>query len=104
MIVNHKELIQLKSKNISFRTNELFRMDQIMTVNFISADSRVHFAVSCVYNNTFAEIEEKLYQKFPKYRETNNKFLAQGREVLRFKTIGENEIGNGLPVTMVVPS
>ena len=98
-----QELIQLKSKNISFREKELFRMDQIMTVNFISTDSKVHFAVSCINNNTFAEIEEKLYQQFPEYRETNNRFLAQGREVLRFKTIAENKIGNGLPVTMVVP-
>jgi hypothetical protein len=31
-------------------------------------------------------------------------FLAQGKEVLRFKTIAENNIGNGLPVTLVVPS
>jgi hypothetical protein len=78
-------------------------MDQIMAVNFISSDSKIHYAVPCINNNTFAEIEEKLYQQFPEYRETNNMFLANGREVLRFKTIGENNIGNGLPVTLVVP-
>jgi chromosome segregation ATPase len=99
-IINQKEqeLIQLKSKNIPIISN------QMLAVNFISSDSRVHYAVPCVSNNTFAEIEEKLYQQFPEYRETNNQFLAQGREILRFKTIAENKIGNGLPVTLVVPS
>ena len=98
-----QELIQLKSKNIPNKSNKSFSMDQILAVNFISTDQRVHYAVPCIKNNTFAEIKEKLYQQFPEYRETNNEFLAQGRQVLRFKTIGENNIGNGLPVTMVIP-
>ena len=75
-----------------------------MCVNFISSDQNVHYAVACLKRNTFAEIEEKLYQQYPKYRETNNSFLANGTEVLRFKTISENKIGNGLPVTLIVPS
>ena len=74
-----------------------------MIVNFISTDSKVHFAVKCVKNNTFAEIEEKLYREYPEYRENNNTFLANGNQVLRFKTIEENKIGNGLPVTLIAP-
>ena len=76
----------------------------MMCVNFISTDQNVHYAVACLKRNTFAEIEEKLYQQYPKYRDTNNSVLANGREVLRFKTISENNIGNGLPVTLIVPS
>jgi len=74
-----------------------------MTVNFISMDQKVHFAVPCIGTNTFAEVEEKLYKQFPEYRETNNHFIANGQPVLRFKTISQNKIGNGLPVTMVIP-
>ena len=74
-----------------------------MIVNFISTDSKVHFMTKCVKNNTFAEIEEKLYREYPEYRETNNTFLANGNQVLRFKTIEENKIGNGLPVTLIAP-
>ena len=76
----------------------------MMCVNFISSDQNVHYAVPCAKNNTFAEIEEKLYQIYPQYRETNNNFLANGNQVLRFKTIAENKIGNGLPVTLIIPS
>ena len=63
----------------------------------------IHYAVPCIPTNTFAEIEELLYQQYPKYRETNNTFIANGILVLRFKTIAENKIGKGLPVTLVVP-
>ena len=75
-----------------------------MYVNFISSDQNVHYAATCLKTNTFAEIEEKLYKQYPQYRETNNSFIANGTEVLRFKTIVENKIGNGLPVTLIVPS
>ena len=54
--------------------------------------------------NTFAEIEGKLYKRYPQYRERNNIFLANEKKVLRFKTIAENKIDNGLPVILIVPS
>ena len=96
----------LKSKdnlsNNNLRTKLYF--DEVMCVNFISTDQNVHYAVPCAKTNIFAEIEEKLYQQYPQYRETNNNFLANGNQVLRFKTIAENKIGNGLPVTLIVPS
>ena len=64
----------------------------------------MHYAIAGEKDNTFAQIEEKLYQKFPEYRETNNIFVANGMQVLRFKTIEQNRIGDGLPVTLLVPS
>ena len=73
-------------------------------VNFISNDQRINFAIPCNGNSIFAEIEEKLYQEYPEYRETNNIFLANGKEVLRFKTINYNNIGTGRPIMLVKPS
>ena len=83
-------------KNIDF--------NDVLFVNFISSDQNVHYAAACLKTDTFAEIEEKLYKQYPQYRETNNNFIANGREVLRFKTIDDNKIGNGLPVTLIVPA
>ena len=106
-IINQKDVelnnfrAQLNN-NINIQKNVNF--DDIMCVNFISSDQNVHYAASCLKTNTFAEIEEKLYKQYPQYRETNNNFLANGTQVLRFKTIAENKIGNGLPVTLIVPS
>ena len=93
---------QLQNNDIS-SNNSLYNRRNIMAVNFISMDSKIHFAVPCIDSDIFAEVEEKLYKQFPEYRETNNSFLANGEQVLRFKTIKENKIGNGLPVTMNIP-
>ena len=107
-IINQKdiELNNLKNQLLSNNNNIInnFNLNEMMCVNFISGDQQIHYAVPCLKSNTFAEVEEKLYQKFPVYRETNNNFIANGNLVLRFKTIGENRIGNGLPVTLIVPS
>ena len=92
---------QLNNTNIQ---NNNVNFNDIMCVQFISSDQNVHYAVPCIKTNTFAEVEEKLYKQYPQYRETNNTFLANGMQVLRFKTIDENKIGNGLPVTLIVPS
>ena len=68
----------------------------MMSINFISMDSSLHYSVPCIKTDVFAHIEEKLYKKFPKYKETNNTFLVNGAIVLRFKTIAENKLENGL--------
>ena len=72
-------------------------------VNFISSDHTICYAIPCSGFDTFAEVEEKLYQEFPKFRETNNTFLANGAEILRFKTINDNKIGTGKPVMLIKP-
>jgi chromosome segregation ATPase len=99
-----EELNNLKTKLKNNNITDKIYKDQLMCVNFISTDQTVHYAIPCSANNTFAEIEEKLYQRFPEYRETNNTFLANGQVVLRFKTISQNNIGGGLPVTLVNPN
>ena len=98
------ELNNYKSQLNNNIPNNNVNFNDIMSVQFISSDQNVHYAVPCIKTNTFAEVEEKLYKQYPQYRETNNTFLANGMQVLRFKTIDENKIGNGLPVTLIVPS
>ena len=92
------EIINLKknSKDQSFITR-----DQIKSVHFVLPD-QVHFSIPCIGNDIFAEVEEKLYKNFGEYRKNNNYFIVDGKQVLRFKTIDENNIGEGKPVQMVV--
>ena len=92
------------SNNISDNISNNVNFNEIVVVNFISMAQNVHYAIAALKNNTFAEIEEKLYKQYPKYRNTNNNFITNGSTVLRFKTIAENKISNGLPVTLIVPS
>ena len=62
-----------------------------------------NYSVACMKLDTFAEVEEKFYKEFPELRNTNNVYLVNGKEVLRFKTIEENKIKNGYPVLLQIP-
>ena len=96
----NKLKLQLKNNNIP---NNNVNFNDIMCVNFISSDQNVHYAITCLKTDIFAEVEEKLYKQYPEYRETNNYFISNGKQILRFKTIEENNIGNGLPVILYMP-
>ena len=109
--INNKnnELNQLREQlqNINLNNNginEQINKKDIKVVNFITTDQSLFYAIPCSGNDTFAEIEEKLYKEYPEYRETNNTFLANGTEILRFKSINDNKIGNGKPIILVKPS
>ena len=95
---------QLENSRLNYNGNEdnkQIKITDIKVVNFISSDQSIFYAVSCSGNDTFAVVEEKLYKEYPEYRETNNTFLANGTEILRFKTINDNKIGTGKPVMLV---
>ena len=108
--INNKnnQLNQLRQQlqNVSINNNQNIQniLQNDKCVNFITTDSSLFYAIPCNGNSTFAEIEEKLYKEYPEYRETNNTFLANGTEILRFKTINENKVGSGKPVMLIKPS
>ena len=79
-------------------------LEDMRCVTFITTDQSLFYGISCSGNDVFAEIEEKLYKEYPEYRETNNTFLANGIEILRFKTINYNKIGSGKPIMLIKPS
>ena len=58
--------------------------------------------MQCLKTETFAQVEEKLYEKYREYKNTNNKFISNGRSILRFKTVEENNIRNGDTVQLQV--
>ena len=62
-------------------------MNDIMVINFLSTDQNIRSGIPCLPDDTFAEVEEKLYQKYDEFREKNNNFIAKGRLILRFKKI-----------------
>ena len=107
IIIKDNQINELKKQiqNINLNKNETnFNPKDIKCVTFISTDQSIFYGIPCNGNSTFAEVEEKLYKEYPEYRETNNLFYANGKEILRFKTINDNLIGTGKPVMLVKPS
>ena len=83
---------QLNNKNKDGYVN----FNNIMVVHFISGDGKINQGIKCLPTDTFAQVEEKLYQIYDEYRDNyNNTFLARGNVIKRFKTMNENNIKNG---------
>ena len=87
------EILKLKSQSNNEKNKQVLNMDEIMIVYFQTQDQEInHVGIKCLPSDTFAEVEEKIYKKFDNYRNTNNTPICNGRTVLRFKTLSENNI------------
>ena len=87
------EILKLKSQSNNEKNKQVLNMDEIMIVYFQTQDQEInHVAIRCLPSDTFAEVEEKIYKKFDNYRNTNNTPICNGKTVLRFKTLSENNI------------
>ena len=110
ILEKENEINELRDKleqNLKILSNSSLNEDKIdrkkmMCVNFISVDNKVQFAIPCIGSDIFTAVEEKLYKQFPEYTKTNNSFLSNGQQILKFKSIAENKIGNGFPIILVV--
>ena len=109
-INNLNEMIKLKDKEINELKSQMKNKDinnqsvdfnKILFVHFISMDQKINCPIKCLETDTFAEVEEKLYQKYGEYRETNNNFITKGKIVLRFKKISENNIQDGDKIELI---
>ena len=75
--------------------NSFVEKNDIITINFISGDGMINKDIQCLKTEIFAEVEEKLYKIFDKFRELSNVFLHGGDQINRFKTIDGNNIKDG---------
>ena len=98
-IYNLKQIIIQKDKEISELKLKLpkhnLSMNDIIVINFLSTDQNIRCGIPCLADDTIAEVEEKLYQQFNEFRNTNNILLSGGNIILRFKKVRENNIHNG---------
>ena len=110
VINNFIEMLKTKDKEISDlklkmqksgKDKKLIDFNDIIVINFISSDYKINTGIQCLKTETFAEVEERLYQKYEEFRETNNNFIAKGGIILRFKKICENNLQDGDKVQLL---
>jgi len=85
-----KELKEIKSR----RPIELLPGEKLMTIIFTSEDQNIHYALICKNTDKFSYVEQKLYEKYNEYINSENYFLFKGNKISRFKSIEENGIDN----------
>ena len=87
-----KENKQLKENKNNINTNNT---SPKITLQFKSFDNEMKFSIKCFGTEPFFDIEEKLYEKYPKYKNYNTSFSFYGNVIDKFKTINENGIKSG---------
>ena len=101
IIEKEKEIEDLKLEINTIPKTTFYGRDQMLALNFISSDQKLHFAIPCVKKDLFVDVEKKLYDQFPEFKETNNNFVVQGKMILRFKSLEDNELESGIPIIII---
>ena len=90
--LKNNEIKEIKN-NINIKEEPKYNINDIIVITFNSSD--VNYRIKCLADETFAEVEEKLYKIYDNLRETNNMFTVNAKPILRFKKIKENNIKDG---------
>ena len=69
---------------------------KIISVLFLTQGNQdiFNYSMACRTTDLFSSLEERLYQDFPKYRNVGKIFMVRAKEILRDKTLEENNIKN----------
>ena len=82
-------------KNLQLNNKKKFiDVDELLTIQFKSIDQTLDIAFTCQKNDIFINIEEKLYNEYPIYKDMNTYFTVKGHIVERFKSMLDNNIKN----------
>ena len=70
------------------------------TILLFQLDYDHQIALKCPQDTPFSFIEKCLYDKLPQFYNKNNIFIIGEKEIDHNKTIGENNCGDGIPITI----
>jgi len=76
--------------------------EKLINIKFISIDQKIDFNIVAKNTDNFAKLETSLYEKYPKYKDTENYFLVNGKKLNRHRTLEENKINDNDILTLGV--
>ena len=65
-----------------------------MTVIFTTYDENLYYSIICKNTEKFSIIENKLYDSYSQYSNSENYFIFNGRKINKDNTLEENDIKN----------
>lgn len=98
------EIIKIQSLNLlENEDKEIIDDGEKISIHFVSEDKEYNFNIDCKKSNSFVQVEEKIYEKFPELVEYNNNFFINGKKIKRFYSLEENGIfQEGQEILMVI--
>ena len=92
------EIQKLRSQksNDYFDISSLKSNDKIIGVNFVSMgiNDIGHYSLVCKTRDLFVNLEERLYNDFPQFKNYETYFEVNGKRIKRFQTLEQNKIKN----------
>ena len=88
------EEIRIKDNIISNYPIKLSEGENLISVIFVSLDQKVHYSVICKNTDKFNIVENKLYEEYPEYLESENYFIVNGNKINKYKSLEFNKIKN----------
>ena len=89
----YKRIDELKEE-LSRYPFELLKGEKMISVIFTSVDQKIHYSIICKNTEKFIRLEEKLYNDYPEYSDSDSFFTVNGKLINKFKTLEENQIHN----------
>ena len=80
------------NKNMNNQRTNLLPGEKLMSVIIWSNNQEVHTSVICKNTDLFVNVELKVYEQYPKYKETENFFTVNGIKINKYKNLDENKI------------
>ena len=101
--IKENKIIELENEIKLFRTYYNFSSyEKLISIKFISINQDINFTVIAKNTDYFTKIEQILYEKYPKYKDSENYFLVNGAKINRHKTLEENKIKNNDVLTLEI--
>jgi len=86
---------ELENEIKLFRTYYHFSSNEkLISIKFISTNQDINYTVISKNSDDFSKIEKILYDTYPKYKDSENYFLANGIIINKDRTLEENKIRN----------
>jgi len=93
---------ELEQEIEKFKKYCLLPGEKLITVKFISIDQKINFDIVAKNTDNFTKLEASLYEKYPKYKDTENYFHVNGKKLNRHRTLEENKIKDNDILTLGV--
>ena len=101
--INTNNIIDLENEIKLFRTYyKLNDNEKLISIKFISGNQDIDFTVIAKNTDVFSTIEKMLYDKYPKYLESENYFLVNAKKINKQKTLEQNKIKNNDVLTLQI--
>ena len=75
-----------------------FYLNGIISVLFRSVDDQINYAVTCKKSEIFSNVEKKLIDKFPDYKNKKLFYIQNGKVIDKEKSLEENGVTSGFAV------